>query len=122
MTLHVLFTKDGIPGWIGDQPREGSEPVDGLGIEFMAGHRRTEKGEWVKRDPVIVPPPTPEEIAAAIARDEAERREAEAQAQEDREFRLMKRMLRLMHRRLRGEITQAQYIAQTDAIIAAFQG
>ena len=25
MTLHVLFTTDGIPGWIGFEPREGGE-------------------------------------------------------------------------------------------------
>lgn len=64
MTLHVLFTKDGIPGWIGAAPREGSEPVEGLSIEFLAGHRRTAKGNWVAR---VIPepvPPTPEEIAA----------------------------------------------------------
>lgn len=27
MTLHVLFTADGIPGWIGFEPREGSEEM-----------------------------------------------------------------------------------------------
>ncbi|MFN4201891.1 MAG: hypothetical protein ACK4GM_02400 [Tabrizicola sp.] len=26
MILHVLFTENGIPGWIGETPREGSEP------------------------------------------------------------------------------------------------
>ena len=52
MTLHVLFTKDGVPGWIGAAPREGSEPVEDLGIEFLAAHRRRPKGNWVAR---IVP-------------------------------------------------------------------
>ena len=67
MTLHVLFTKDGIPGWIGDQPREGSEPVEGLSIEFLAAHRRTAKGDWVKRVIAEPVPPTAEEIAALLA-------------------------------------------------------
>ena len=64
MTLHVLLTKDGIPAWIGAAPREGSEPVEDMSIEFLAAHRRTAKGNWVARmipEPV---PPTPEEIAA----------------------------------------------------------
>lgn len=64
MTLHVLFTNDGIPAWIGAAPLEGSEPVEDMSIEFLAAHRRTPKGNWVARmipEPV---PPTPEEIAA----------------------------------------------------------
>lgn len=44
MTLHVLLTKDGIPAWIGAAPREGSEPVEDMSIEFLAAHRRTAKG------------------------------------------------------------------------------
>ncbi|MBN8629832.1 MAG: hypothetical protein J0L76_03135 [Rhodobacterales bacterium] len=64
MTLHVLFTKDGIPGWIGSEPREGSEPVEDMSIEFLAGHRRTPKGNWVARVIAEPVPPTPEEIAA----------------------------------------------------------
>lgn len=64
MTLHALFTKDGIPGWIGDAPREGSEPVEGLTIEFLAGHRRTARGNWVARVTAEPVPPTPEEVAA----------------------------------------------------------
>jgi len=63
MTLHVLFTNDGIPGWIGNDPREGSEPVEDLTIEFLAGHRRTTRGKWVARTPVANTEPSAEEIA-----------------------------------------------------------
>lgn len=72
MTLHVLFTEDGIPGWIGSEPREGSEPVEGLTVEYLAAHRRTSRGKWVARIPPIPVDPSPEEVAA--------RREAEYQA------------------------------------------
>lgn len=63
MTLHVLFTNDGIPGWIGNDPREGSEPVEDLTVEFLAGHRRTTRGKWVARTPVANTEPSAEEIA-----------------------------------------------------------
>lgn len=63
MTLHVLFTEDGIPGWIGSDPREGSEPVEGLTVEYLAGHRRTAKGKWVARGPVADAEPSAEEVA-----------------------------------------------------------
>lgn len=72
MTLHVLFTPDGIPGWIGDQPREGSEPVEGLNIEFMAGHRRRANGTWVARPKP--PAPTAEEREAERLRQQEQRR------------------------------------------------
>ena len=72
MTLHVLFTKDGIPGWIGAAPREGSEPVEGLTIEFMAGHRRRANGTWVAR--AKPPAPTPEEREAERLRQQEQRR------------------------------------------------
>ncbi len=65
MTLHVLFTEDGIPGWIGDAPRQGSEPVDGLDIAFLAGHRRTARGKWVARTAQAPAEPTAEERASA---------------------------------------------------------
>ena len=67
MTLHVLFTEDGIPGWIGSDPRDGSEPVDGLTVEFLARHRRTAKGKWVARGPVADAGPSRE--AAALQRE-----------------------------------------------------
>lgn len=57
--LHVIFTPDGIPAHISDDPRPGSEPVEGLDIAFLAAHRRTSQGVWVPRDPVIPPEPAP---------------------------------------------------------------
>lgn len=62
MTLHVLFTKDGIPGWIGNEPRDGSEPVEGLTVEFLASNRRTTRGNWVARSPVVAVEPTAAEL------------------------------------------------------------
>ena len=82
MALHVLFTKDGVPGWIGNEPREGSESVEDKSIEFLAAHRRTAKGNWVAR---VIPepvPPTPEEIVA-----EAEAAHAAALEARDRALR-----------------------------------
>lgn len=67
MALHVLFTKDGIPAWIGTEPREGSETVEDLSVEFLAGHRRTTKGTWVARAVPAPAVPTAEEIAALAA-------------------------------------------------------
>jgi hypothetical protein len=65
MTLHVVFTRDGIPGWIGSQPCEGSEPVEGMTVEFLAGHRRTSSGKWQARVPAKLAAPTAEAIAEA---------------------------------------------------------
>ena len=64
MTLHVLFTKDGVPAWIGPDPREGSEPVEDKTVEFLAAHRRTARGTWVARASPAPVEPSPEEIAA----------------------------------------------------------
>lgn len=72
MTLHVLFSGDGTPVWVGPEPREGSEPVEELTVEFLAGHRRTAKGAWVDR-PVAV-------ARQLSAEEEAVLREAEYQA------------------------------------------
>jgi hypothetical protein len=72
MTLHVLFTEDGIPGWIGSAPREGSEPVEDMAIEFLAAHRRTAKGKWVVRAQPVPSEPSAEDLAL--------QREAEYQA------------------------------------------
>jgi hypothetical protein len=72
MVLHVLFTKEGIPAWIGTEPLEGCEAVEGLTVEYLAGHRRTTKGAWVARVTPVPVEPTPEELAArAKADDEA---------------------------------------------------
>ena len=65
MTLHVLFTEDGTPGWIGEAPREGSEPVEGLTVAFLAAHRRTARGQWVARIAPVAVEPTAEEQALA---------------------------------------------------------
>ena len=40
MVLHVLFTKEGIPAWIGTEPMEGCETVEGLTVEYLAAERR----------------------------------------------------------------------------------
>jgi hypothetical protein len=89
MTLHVLFTVDGVPGWIGSAPREGSEPVEDMTIEFLAAHRRTAKGKWVARTQPVPTEPSPEELAlqreaeyqaALAARDQALREALAAEA------------------------------------------
>ena len=89
MTLHVLFTNDGIPGWIGSGPREGSEPVEDLTVEFLATHRRTARGKWVERPVVAAVEPSAKEIAqqgeadyrfALALRDEALRAALAAEA------------------------------------------
>ncbi len=89
MTLHVLFTKDGVPGWTGSDPREGSEAVEGLTVAFLATHRRTSRGKWVARPPAAEVDPSPEDSAAQreaeyqaarIARDEALRLALAAEA------------------------------------------
>lgn len=69
MALHVVFTNEGLPGWIGAEPRDGSEPVE-QELAFLTTHRRTAKGAWVKRPPVVAAEPSPEDLAAAV---EAER-------------------------------------------------
>jgi hypothetical protein len=66
MALHVIFTKDGIPAWIGEEPLEGSEAVEGTTVEFLAAHRRTAKGNWVERIVTAPLPLSPEETAARV--------------------------------------------------------
>ncbi len=73
--LHVVFAEDGIPGWIGASPREGSEPVD-HDLMFLAAHRRTAKGTWVKRTSERAPERQPEDLRSDA---EAGRRAAEAE-------------------------------------------
>lgn len=65
MTLHVVFTEEGIPGWIGSEAREGSEPVENLTVEFLAAHRRTARGKWVARAAAKPEEPSPEALAEA---------------------------------------------------------
>ena len=117
MVLHVLFTKDGIPGWIGAAPREGSELVADKSVEFLAAHRRTPKGNWVAR--VIAKPvaPSPEEIAAGA---EA----AHAVALEARDLALREALAAeadpLFFRWQRGEAEKADWLAAVAAVKARF--
>jgi hypothetical protein len=75
MALHVVFTEEGLPGWIGTDPRAGSVPVD-KDLAFLTLHRRTAKGAWVKRTAPVVPDPSPDEIAAAAEAERAALQEA----------------------------------------------
>ena len=86
MTLHVLFTTDGIPGWIGFEPREGSEEMPATvkvgkadvacDVPFLAAYLRDPAtGKWAK----LPKPPAPtaeERQAARQAQRRAERQEA----------------------------------------------
>lgn len=117
MTLHVLFTKDGIPGWIGSAPREGSEPVEDLTVEFLATHRRTARGKWVERAPVEEVVPSAEEIAqqredeyqaALTARDEALRQALASEADP------------LFFRWQRDEVSKDDWLAAVAAVKARF--
>lgn len=56
-------------------------------------------------------------VAEQLAVVDAEQKQADA---DEREFRLMRRMLKIMDLRLRGDITQAAYISRTDAVRAKF--
>lgn len=76
--LHVVFTEDGIPGWIGSQPREGSEPMD-RDLAFLVEHRRAPDGTWVRRSAPSIAEPTGEEVLAR-AKAAAEVAEAEREA------------------------------------------
>lgn len=87
MKVWVQFTATGIPAVFFFDPHPDAELVEldegaiGEDIsEFLVKHRRADSETWVLRDPVIVPDPTPEEIAAALAAAEAERAEADIRA------------------------------------------
>lgn len=72
MGFHVVFTPEGIPGWIGFEARDGSEELPETRMEgdveveidvaFLAAHMRLPSGEWVPRPPPA--PPSAEERAA----------------------------------------------------------
>jgi hypothetical protein len=117
MLLHVLFDKDGCPGWIGPDPREGSEPVEDLTTTFLAGHRRTTRGKWVARTPAAPVASTPEEErltreaayhAAMTARDEELRQALAAEADP------------LFFRWQRGEVAKEDWLAGVVAVKARF--
>jgi hypothetical protein len=117
MTLHILFTEDGIPGWIGDSPREGSEPVEGMDLEFLAAHRRTSRGKWIARTALVPDDPTAEERAAQAAADyEA------ALAERDQALRtaLSVEADPLFFRWQRDEVTREDWLAAVVAVKARF--
>ena len=117
MTLHVLFTKDGIPGWIGSEPRDGSEPVDGLTVEFLAGHRRTGRGKWVERTPPVAVEPSAEDIAAER---EAEYQAALAARDEALRLSLAAEADPLFFRWQRGEVGKEDWLAAVAGVKARF--
>lgn len=117
MTLHVLFSSDGIPGWIGADPRDGSEPVADLSVEFLAAHRRTAKGKWVERAVAVPVAPTPEEVAALREADH----QAALQARSDalREA-LSREADPVFFQWQRGEATEADWLGRVEAVKARF--
>ena len=126
MLIHIKFTEDGIPGWFGPAPIDGSEVVDltGIGgdpIPFLASHRRV-NGEWVLRDPVKPVELTAEEIAAETEAEAAAQAEAEAARQEAIEMEIVRlsgpdQLLRSM-----GKITIAELGARVAAIRTQVEG
>jgi hypothetical protein len=124
MILHVLFTPDGIPGWIGTRSREGSEEVDlpddlANPVMFLAARRRDADGDWVMRDPP--PPPTAEELAALQAEADQAAAEAAAEADRLREEEVARRTLPFTLQRAVGEITIAELKAHRARIRAEIE-
>lgn len=114
--LHVVFTGDGIPAWIGPDPREGSEPVD-KDLAFLIAHRRTAKGAWVSRPAPVEVPPTAEERAAMA---EAER----VAADQAREVALREALAAeadpLFFKWQRGECDKADWLDMVAAVKARY--
>jgi hypothetical protein len=117
MGLHVLFTKEGIPAWIGAEPMEGSEVVEGLTVEYLAGHRRTAKGNWVARAVTVPPEPTPEDLAA---RAEAEYLAALAERDHSLREALVSEADPLFFQWQRGEVAKEDWLAAVAEIKARF--
>lgn len=119
--MHAIFTKNGIPGWIGSAPISGSEPVDtsdmpGDPIMFMAAHRRI-NGKWVLRRPIKPVAPTAEEVAAER---EAEYQSAlEARDQACREA-LAQEADPLFFKWQRGECDRDDWISKVAEVKARF--
>jgi hypothetical protein len=117
MVLYVLFTKEGIPAWIGREPQEGSEAVEGLTVEYLAGHRRTTKGNWVERVAPVPVEPTPDELAAraqlAFEAARAERDQALREA-------LAAEADPLFFQWQRGEVAKEDWLAAVAAVKARF--
>jgi hypothetical protein len=117
MTLHVFFTKDGTPAWVGPDPRDGAEGVEGLSVEFLAGHRRTAKGNWVARSAPVETEPSAEELVA--------RAEAEYQAALDAREQALREALAaeadpLFFLWQRGEARKEDWLAAVATVKARF--
>lgn len=117
MVLHVLFTKEGIPAWIGTEPLEGCETVEGLTVEYLAAHRRTAKGSWVARLVPVPAEPTAEELAA--------RAEADYQAALAERDRALREALAavadpLFFQWQRGEVSKEDWLAKVAEVKASF--
>lgn len=117
MTLHVLFTEDGIPGWIGEAPRDRSEPVEGLSLDFLATHRRSARGKWVARAAPAPLEPTAGDLAAT-----AEAAYHAALADRDQALRaaLAAEADPVFFRWQRGEATREDWLAEVAAVKARF--
>jgi len=76
----VIFDGKGNPAWFGSPRQDGAEWVEGVDAAFLISHRRLPSGKWVPREPEKPVPPSPEEIAAAKAEEERQRRKAEDEA------------------------------------------
>ena len=117
MLLHVLFTREGNPAWIGSEPIEGSEALDGLTVEYLAGHRRTGKGTWVARTAAVPAQPTAGELAA---RAEAEYLAALADRDQALREALAEEADPLFFRWQRGEAEQEDWLAAVAEVKARF--
>ena len=117
MALHVLFTEDGTPGWIGEAAREGSEPVEGLTVDFLAAHRRTARGKWVARIAPVAAEPTAEELAAVA---EAAYQAALADCDEAVRAALAVEADPLFFRWQRAEATRDDWLAAVAEVKARF--
>ena len=115
--LHVIFTPEGIPAHISADPRPGSEPLEGLDVAFLAGHRRTAKGKWVRRDPVQVPLPTAEDLAA---RAEAAHQAALAERDEALRDALAREADPMFFQYQRGEVAREDWLARVAEVKARF--
>ena len=117
MLLHVLFTKEGVPVWVGPEPVEGSEAVANKTVDFLASHRRTAKGSWVERPAPVPVEPSAEELAA--------QREAEFQAASagrDQALReaLMAEADPLFFQWQRGEVAKEDWLDAVTVVKARF--
>ena len=114
--LHVVFTGDGIPGWIGTEPREGSEPV-AKDLAFLIAHRRTVKGAWLPRPAAV---PVEPSAADCVAEAEAGRQAA----QEARDLALREALAAeadpMFFKWQRDECSKEDWLAAVAAVKARF--